>query len=141
MIKELINKYKENKKENERIDKVINELDELKWKTSKAKDKLKTLVDEYYSKYEIDKKQIINTNEEYNEKLQTLRQQIEECIKEIEIRRLRANDFYKDNEEDIKLYNKRFDGSLDRDFYQEHLDTKTGAEYLEQYVLNNYIKK
>ena len=141
MIKELINKYKENKKENERIDKVINELDELKWKTSKAKDKLKTLVDEYYSKYEIDKKQIINTNEEYNEKLQTLRQQIEECIKEIEIRRLRANDFYKDNEEDIKLYNKRFDGSLDRDFYQEHLDTKTGAKYLEQYVLNNYIKK
>ena len=141
MIKELINKYKENKKENERIDKVINELDELKWKTSKAKDKLKTLVDEYYSKYEIDKKQIINTNEEYNEKLQTLRQQIEECIKEIEIRRLRANDFYKDNEEDIKLYNKRFDGSLDSDFYQEHLDTKTGAEYLEQYVLNNYIKK
>ena len=141
MIKELINKYKENKKENERIDKVTNELDELKWKTSKAKDKLKTLVDEYYSKYEIDKKQIINTNEEYNEKLQTLRQQIEECIKEIEIRRLRANDFYKDNEEDIKLYNKRFDGSLDRDFYQEHLDTKTGAEYLEQYVLNNYIKK
>ena len=141
MIKKLINKYKENKKENERIDKVINELDELKWKTSKAKDKLKTLVDEYYSKYEIDKKQIINTNEEYNEKLQTLRQQIEECIKEIEIRRLRANDFYKDNEEDIKLYNKRFDGSLDRDFYQEHLDTKTGAEYLEQYVLNNYIKK
>ena len=141
MIKELINKYKENKKENERIDKVINELDELKWKTSKAKDKLKTLVDEYYSKYEIDKKQIINTNEEYNERLQTLRQQIEECIKEIEIRRLRANDFYKDNEEDIKLYNKRFDGSLDRDFYQEHLDTKTGAEYLEQYVLNNYIKK
>ena len=141
MIKELINKYKENKKENERIDKVINELDELKWKTSKAKDKLKTLVDEYYSKYEIDKKQIINTNEEYNEKLQTLRQQIEECIKEIEIRRLRANDFYKDNEEDIKLYNKRFNGSLDRDFYQEHLDTKTGAEYLEQYVLNNYIKK
>ena len=141
MIKELINKYKENKKEDERIDKVINELDELKWKTSKAKDKLKTLVDEYYSKYEIDKKQIINTNEEYNEKLKTLRQQIEECIKEIEIRRLRANDFYKDNEEDIKLYNKRFDGSLDRDFYQEHLDTKTGAEYLEQYVLNNYIKK
>ena len=141
MIKELINKYKENKKENERIDKVINELDELKWKTSKAKDKLKTLVDEYYSKYEIDKKQIINTNEEYNEKLQTLKQQIEECIKEIEIRRLRANDFYKDNEEDVKLYNKRFDGSLDRDFYQEHLDTKTGAEYLEQYVLNNYIKK
>ena len=141
MIKELINKYKENKKENERIDKVINELDELKWKTSKAKDKLKTLVDEYYSKYEIDKKQIINTNEEYNEKLQTLRQQIEECIKEIEIRRLRANDFYKDNEEDIKLYNKRFDGSLDSDFYQKHLDTKTGAEYLEQYVLNNYIKK
>ena len=141
MIKELINKYKENKKENERIDKVTNELDELKWKTSKAKDKLKTLVDEYYSKYEIDKKQIINTNEEYNEKLQTLRQQIEECIKEIEIRRLRANDFYKDNKEDIKLYNKRFDGSLDRDFYQEHLDTKTGAEYLEQYVLNNYIKK
>ena len=141
MIKELINKYKENKKENERIDKVINELDELKWKTSKAKDKLKTLVDEYYSKYEIDKKQIINTNEEYNERLQTLRQQIEECIKEIEIRRLRANDFYKDNEEDIKLYNKRFDGSLDRDFYQEHLDTKTGAEYLDQYVLNNYIKK
>ena len=50
MIKELINKYKENKKENERIDKVINELDELKWKTSEAKDKLKTLVDEYYSK-------------------------------------------------------------------------------------------
>ena len=141
MIKELINKYKENKKENERIDKVINELDELKWKTSKAKDKLKTLVDEYYSKYEIDKKQIINTNEEYNEKLKTLRQQIEEGIKEIEIRRLRANDFYKDNEEDIKLYNKRFDGSLDSDFYQEHLDTKTGAEYLEQYVLNNYIKK
>lgn len=141
MIKELINKYKENKKENERIDKVINELDELKWKTSKAKDKLKTLVDEYYSKYEIDKKQIINTNEEYNEKLQTLRQQIEECIKEIEIRRLRANDFYKDNKEDIKIYNKRFDGSLDSDFYQEHLDTKTGAEYLEQYVLNNYIKK
>lgn len=141
MIKELINKYKENKKENERIDKVINELDELKWKTSKAKDKLKTLVDKYYSKYEIDKKQIINTNKEYNEKLQTLRQQIEECIKEIEIRRLRANDFYKDNEEDIKLYNKRFDDSLDRDFYQEHLDTKTGAEYLEQYVLNNYIKK
>ena len=141
MIKKLINKYKENKKENERIDKVINELDELKWKTSKAKDKLKTLVDEYYSKYEIDKKQIINTNEEYNEKLQTLRQQIEEYIKEIEIRRLRANDFYKDNEEDIKLYNKRFDGSLDSDFYQEHLDTKTGAEYLEQYVLNNYIKK
>ena len=112
MIKELINKYKENKKENERIDKVINELDDLKWKTSKAKDKLKTLVDEYYSKYEIDKKQIINTNEEYNEKLKTLRQQIEECIKEIEIRRLRANDFYKDNKEDIKLYNKRFDGSL-----------------------------
>ena len=141
MIKELINKYKENKKENERIDKVINELDDLKWKTSKAKDKLKTLVDEYYSKYEIDKKQIINTNEEYNEKLKTLRQQIEECIKEIEIRRLRANDFYKDNKEDIKLYNKRFDGSLDSDFYQEHLDTKTGAEYLEQYVLNNYIKK
>ena len=141
MIKELINKYKENKKENERIDKVINELDELKWKTSKAKDKLKTLVDEYYSKYEIDKKQIINTNEEYNKNLQTLRQQIEECIKEIEIKRLKANDFYKDNEEDIKLYNKRFDGSLDRDFYQEHLDTKTGAEYLEQYVLNNYIKK
>ena len=141
MIKELINKYKENKKENERIDKVTNELDELKWKTSKAKDKLKTLVDEYYSKYEIDKKQIINTNKEYNEKLQTLREQIEECIKEIEIRRLRANDFYKDNKEDIKLYNKRFDGSLDRDFYQEHLDTKTGAEYLEQYVLNNYIKK
>ena len=141
MIKELINKYKENKKENERIDKVINELDDLNWRTSKAKDKLKTLVDEYYSKYEIDKKQIINTNEEYNEKLKTLRQQIEECIKEIEIRRLRANDFYKDNEEDIKLYNKRFDGSLDSDFYQEHLDTKTGAEYLEQYVLNNYIKK
>ena len=141
MIKELINKYKENKKENERIDKVINELDDLNWKTSKAKDKLKTLVDEYYSKYEIDKKQIINTSEECNEKLKTLRQQIEESIKEIEIRRLRANDFYKDNEEDIKLYNKRFDGSLDRDFYQEHLDTKTGAEYLEQYVLNNYIKK
>lgn len=141
MIKELINKYKENKKENERIDKVINELDELKWKTSKAKDKLKILVDEYYSKYEIDKKQIINTNEEYDEKLQTLRQQIEECIKEIEIRRLKANDFYKDNKEDIKLYNKRFDNSLDSDFYQEHLDTKTGAEYLEQYVLNNYIKK
>ena len=141
MIKELINKYKENKKENERIDKVINELDDLNWKTSKAKDKLKALVDEYYSKYEIDKKQIINTNEEYNEKLQTLRQQIEECIKEIEIKRLKANDFYKNNEEDIKLYNKRFDGSLDSDFYQEHLDTKTGAEYLEQYVLNNYIKK
>ena len=141
MIKELINKYKENKKENERIDKVINVLDELKWKTSKAKDKLKILVDEYYSKYEIDKKQIINTNEEYDEKLQTLRQQIEECIKEIEIRRLKANDFYKDNKEDIKLYNKRFDNSLDSDFYQEHLDTKTGAEYLEQYVLNNYIKK
>ncbi len=141
MIKELINKYKENKKENERIDKVINELDDLKWKTSKAKDKLKTLVDEYYSKYEIDNKQIINRNEEYNEKLKTLRQQIEECIKEIEIRRLRANDFYKDNKEDIKLYNKRFDGSLDSDFYQEHLDTKTGAEYLEQYFLNNYIKK
>ena len=141
MIKELINKYKENKKENERIDKVINELDELKWKTSKAKDKLKTLVDEYYSKYEIDKKQIINTNEEYNEKLKTLRQKIEECIKEIEIRRLRANDFYKDNEKDIKLYNKRFDNSLDSYFYQKHLDTKTGAEYLEQYVLNNYIKK
>lgn len=141
MIKELINKYKENKKESERIDKVINELDELKWKTSKAKDKLKTLVDEYYSKYEIDKKQIINTNEEYNEKLKTLRQQIEECIKEIEIKRLRANDFYKDNKEDIKLYNKRFDNSLDSDFYQKHLDTKTGAEYLEQYVLNNYIKK
>ena len=141
MIKELINKYKENKKESERIDKIIDGLDELKWKTSKAKDKLKTLVDEYYSKYEIDKKQIINTNEEYNEKLQTLRQQIEECIKEIEIRRLRANDFYKDNEEDIKLYNKRFDNSLDSYFYQKHLDTKTGAEYLEQYVLNNYIKK
>ena len=141
MIKELINKYKENKKESERIDKIIDGLDELKWKTSKAKDKLKILVDEYYSKYEIDKKQIINTNEEYNEKLQTLRQQIEECIKEIEIRRLRANDFYKDNEEDIKLYNKRFDNSLDSYFYQKHLDTKTGAEYLEQYVLNNYIKK
>ena len=141
MIKELINKYKENKKESERIDKIIDGLDELKWKTSKAKDKLKTLVDEYYSKYEIDKKQIINTNEEYNKNLQTLRQQIEECIKEIEIRRLRANDFYKDNKEDIKLYNKRFDGSLDSDFYQKHLDTKTGAEYLEQYVLNNYIKK
>ena len=141
MIKELINKYKEKKKENERIDKLINELEHNKWKTSKAKDKLKTLVDEYYSKYEIDKKQIINTNEEYNKNLQTLRQQIEECIKEIEIRRLRANDFYKDNEKDIKLYNKRFDGSLDSDFYQEHLDTKTGAEYLEQYILNNYIKK
>lgn len=141
MIKELINKYKENKKENERIDKVINELDELKWKTSKAKDKLKTLVDEYYSKYEIDKKQIINTNEEYNKRLQILRQQIEECIKEIEIRRLRANDFYKDNKEDIKLYNKRFDNSLDSYFYQKHLDIKTGTEYLEQYILNNYIKK
>lgn len=141
MIKELINKYKENKKESERIDKIIDGLDELKWKTSKAKDKLKILVDEYYSKYEIYKKQIINTNEEYDEKLQTLRQQIEECIKEIEIRRLRANDFYKDNEEDIKLYNKRFDNSLDSYFYQKHLDTKTGAEYLEQYVLNNYIKK
>ena len=141
MIKELINKYKENKKENERIDKVINELDDLKWKTSKAKDKLKTLVDEYYSKYEIDKKQIINTNEEYNEKLKTLRQQIEECIKEIEIRRLRANDFYKDHQEDIETYNKRFDKSLDKYIYQKQLTTETGTQHLEQYVLNNYIKK
>ena len=141
MIKEIINKYKENKKENERIDKVINELDELKWKTSKAKDKLKTLVDEYYSKYEIDKKQIINTNEEYHKRLQILRQQIEECIKEIETKRLRANDFYKVHQEDIETYNKRFDNSLDKYIYQKQLTTETGIQHLEQYVLNNYIKK
>ena len=141
MIKELIKKYKENKKENERIDKIIEELDRLKWETTDEKTILEKLIDKYYSKYEINKKQIVN-NDEYNEKsLQEIRQQIKDCLIEIERKRIRANNFYKIHQEDIETYNKRFDNSLDKYIYQEHLDTKTGAEYLEQYILNNYIKK
>ena len=141
MIKELINKYKENKKENERIDKIIEELDRLKWETIDEKTILEKLIDKYYSKYEINKKQIVN-NDEYNEKsLQEIRQQIKDCLIEIERKRIRANNFYKVHQEDIETYNKRFDGSLDSDFYQKQLTTETGTQHLEQYVLNNYIKK
>lgn len=141
MIKELINKYKENKKENERIDKIIEELDELKWKTTDEKTILEKLIDKYYSKYEINKKQIVN-NDEYNEKsLQEIRQQIKDCLIEIERKRIRANNFYKVHQEDIETYNKRFDNSLDKYIYQKQLTTETGTQHLEQYVLNNYIKK
>lgn len=142
MIKELINKYKKNKQENIRIDKIIDELDELKNETTKAKKELEKLIDKYYSKYEIAQKQIINKNKEYCDiELQTLKQQIENCIKDIETKRFCANQFYKNNEQDIEIYNKRFDNSLDKYFYQEHLITKTGIQHLEQYILNNYIKK
>lgn len=141
MIKKLINKYEENMEMCKKIDKAIERLNELKQKTIDAKQELKILVDRYYSKYEINKKQIIDTNEEYDKELKGLRQQIENCINKIETRRANFNKNYKDNEEYIKLYNKRFDNSLDKYFYQEQLDTKTGTEYLEQYVLNNYIKK
>lgn len=141
MIKKLINKYEENMEMCKKIDKAIERLDELKQKTIDAKEELKILVDRYYSKYEINKKQIINTNEEYDKELEGLRQQIENCINKIETRRANFNKAYKDDEEYVKLYNKRFDNSLDSYFYQEYLDTKTGTDYLEQYVLNNYIKK
>ena len=141
MIKELINKYKENKKENERIDKIIEELDRLKWETIDEKTILEKLIDKYYSKYEINKKQIVN-NDEYNEKsLQEIRQQIKDCLIEIERKRIRANNFYKVHQEDIETYNKRFDNSLDKYIYQKQLTTETGTQHLEQYVLNNYIKK
>lgn len=141
MIKKLINKYEENMEMCKKIDKAIERLDELKQKTIDVKEELKILVDRYYSKYEINKKQIINTNEEYDKELEGLRQQIENCINKIETRRANFNKAYKDDEEYVKLYNKRFDNSLDSYFYQEYLDTKTGTDYLEQYVLNNYIKK
>lgn len=141
MIKELINKYKENKKENERIDKIIEELDRLKWETTDEKTILEKLIDKYYSKYEINKKQIVN-NDEYNEKsLQEIRQQIKDCLIEIERKRICANNFYKVHQEDIETYNKRFDNSLDKYIYQKQLTTETGTQHLEQYVLNNYIKK
>lgn len=141
MIKKLTNKYEENIENCKKIDKAIERLDELKQKIINAKKELEILVDRYYSKYEINKKQIINTNKDYNKELEGLRQQIEDCINQIDTRRADFNKAYKDNEEYIKLYNKRFDNSLDSYFYQEHSDTKTGTEYLEQYVLNNYIKK
>lgn len=141
MIKKIINKYEENMEMCKKIDKAIEKIDELKQKTINAKRELKKLVDKYYSKYEINQKQIINTNEKYNKELKELRQQIENCINQIDIRKNNFNKTYKDNEEYIKLYNKRFDNSLDKYFYQEYLDTETGMEYLEQYVLNNYIKK
>ena len=141
MIKELINKYEENMEICKKIDKAMERLDELKQKTIDAKKELEILVDRYYSKYEINKKQIINTNEEYDKELEGLRQQIENCINKIGTRKANFNKAYKDNEEYVKLYNKRFDNSLDSYFYQEYLDTKTGTDYLEQYILNNYIKK
>lgn len=141
MIKELINKYKENKKEDERINKIIEELDRLKWKTTNEKTNLEKLVDEYYSKYEINKKQIVN-NDKYNEiSLQEIRQQIKDCLIEIERKRICANNFYKVHQRDIEIYNRRFEKSLDRDFYQKQLTTVTGEQHLEKYILNNYIKK
>lgn len=140
MIKKLINKYEENMEMCKKIDKAIGKIDELKQKTINAKRGLKELVDKYYSKYEINQKQIINTNK-YNKELKELRQQIENYINQIDIRKNNFNKAYKDNEEYIKLYNKRFDNSLDKYFYQEYLDTETGTEYLEKYILNNYIKK
>lgn len=141
MIKELINQYKENKKEDKRINKIIEELDRLKWKTTDEKTNLEKLVDKYYSKYEINKKQIVN-NDEYNEQsLQEIRQQIKDCLIEIERKRIRANNFYKIHQQDIEIYNKRFEKALDRDFYQKQLTTVTGEQHLEKYILNHYIKK
>lgn len=138
MIKELIEKYKRDIEERKEIDKIVDIYQEKEDKVYKAKKELEQAIDEYYTQEEIYNKKIQDIEPKVLEKL---KQNINDIKQKVDTAIYYANEYYKKEEENILKYNKFFDKSADGWFYQKHLIDTSAYEYMNKYILNNYLKK